>query len=316
MKPIISYNEMKTVQYRLREDRRDMRGKIARILSVIVFITVISSVPAYAEKTFMWKVRSQTATVYILGSIHFMKKEFYPLNKRIEGAFDKSTVLAVEANVDDVSKLDIQGLMEKAFYPSDDTLEKHVSAETYGRVKKAFEAFGIPAWLIDKQKPWFLALTLESLALVKLGFDPGYGIDVHFLSEASGKKKIKELESIDYQINLLSGFSDGEQEAFLLSTLKDLNSYEKEVDKLLDAWVSGDTGGVESILKESTIKDEGMASVYDKLLYERNRNMVSKIEGYLKSGEPHFVIVGAGHLLGERGIINLLRQKGYQIEQL
>ena len=297
-----------------------MRKYYLNILSAILALLFISiSVcPTYAadRKDFLWKVQSDTTTVYLLGSIHFMKKEFYPLNKRIEDTFDKSAVLAVEANVDDVSKLDIQGLMEKAFYPSDDTLEKHVSAETYGRVKKAFEEFGIPAWLMDKQKPWFLALTLESLALVKLGFDPTYGIDVHFLSEASGKKKIKELESIDYQINLLSGFSDGEQEAFLLSTLKDLNSYEKEVDKLLDAWVSGDTGGVESILKESTIKDEGMASVYDKLLYERNRNMVSKIEGYLKSGETHFVVVGAGHLLGERGIINLLRQKGCQIEQL
>jgi uncharacterized protein YbaP (TraB family) len=222
----------------------------------------------------------------------------------------------VAANVDDVSKIDLQGRMEKAFYPPDDTLQKHVSAQTYERVKKEFEASGIPAWLIDKQKPWILALTLESLQLVKLGFDPGYGIDVHFLSEASGKKKIKELESLDYQINLLSGFSDSEQEAFLLSTLKDLDSYQKEADKLLDAWVSGDTADMESILRKSVIEDKGMASVYDKLLYERNRNMVSKIEGYLKMGETHFVVVGAGHLLGERGIVNLLRQKGYQIEQM
>jgi uncharacterized protein YbaP (TraB family) len=293
-----------------------MRAKIARILSVVVLVTIILSVPAYAEKTFMWKVRSRATTVYILGSIHFMKKELYPLNRRIESAFDKSDVLAVEANVDDVSKLDIQGLLEKAFYPDDDTLEKHVSSETYGRVKKAFEEFGIPAWLMDKQKPWLLALTLESLGLVKLGFDPSYGIDMHFLSEASGKKKIKELESMDYQINLLSGFSDSEQEAFLLSTLKDLKSHEKEVDKLLDAWNSGDTVGMESILQKSVLEDKGMASVYDKLVYERNRNMALKIEGYLKTGETHFVVVGAAHLLGEKGIINLLRQKGYDTEQL
>jgi uncharacterized protein YbaP (TraB family) len=297
-----------------------MRKYYLKIISVIlVFLFIGASVcraVAAGGKDFLWKVQSNTTTVYLLGSVHFMKKEFYPLNRRIEDAFDRSAVLVVEANVDDVSKLDIQGLMEKAFYPSDDTLEKHVSTETYGRVKKAFEEFGIPAWLMDKQKPWFLALTLESLTLVKLGFDPGYGIDVHFLSEATGKKKIKELESIDYQINLLSGFSDTQQEAFLLSTLKDLSSYKKEVDKLLGAWVSGDTGGVESILKESTVGDKGMASVYDKLLYERNRNMVSKIEGYLKTGETHFVVVGAAHLLGEKGIINLLRQMGYRIEQM
>ena len=168
---------------------------IKRILTVFLFFFLLNvaislqDALSQTHKDFLWKVQSNTTTVYLLGSVHFMKKEFYPLNKRIEDAFDKSAVLAVEANVDDVSKLDIQGLMEKAFYPSDDTLEKHVSAETYGRVKKAFEEFGIPAWLMDKQKPWFLALTLESLALVKLGFDPTYGIDVHFLSEASGKRR-------------------------------------------------------------------------------------------------------------------------------
>ena len=297
---------------------RNIKRTLTAFLFFFLLTMAVSLQDALSQnhKDFLWKVQSDTTIVYLLGSVHFMKKESYPLNKRIEDAFDKSTVLAVEADVDDVSKLDIQGLMEKAFYPADDTLQKHVSAQTYERVKKEFETSGIPAWLMDKQKPWFLALTLESLGLVKLGFDPSYGIDLHFLSEASGKKKIKELESIDFQINLLSGFSDSEQEAFLLSTLKDLKSYEKEVDRLLDAWVSGDAGGMESILQRSVIEDKGMASVYDKLLYGRNRNMASKIEGYLKTGETHFVVMGAAHLLGERGIINLLKRKGYQIDQL
>jgi len=297
--------------------REKYRIRTFSIILALLFISIsVSQAYAAGGKDFLWKVQSDTTTVYLLGSIHFMKKEFYPLSRRIEDAFDRSTILAVEANADDVSKLDIQGLMEKAFYPADDMLQKHVSAQTYERVKKEFETSGIPAWLMDKQKPWFLALTLESLGLVKLGFDPSYGIDLHFLSEASGKKKIKELESIDFQINLLSGFSDSEQEAFLLSTLKDLKSYEKEVDRLLDAWVSGDAGGMESILQKNVIEDKGMASVYDKLIYDRNRNMASKIEGYLKTGEIHFVVVGAAHLLGEKGIINLLRQQGYRIEQL
>ena len=296
---------------------RRYRATISSAFAALLLIA-ISVCQAYAAggKDFLWKVQSKTTTAYLLGSIHFMKKDIYPLDRRIEDAFDESAVLAVEANINDVSKLDMQALMQKAFYPPDDTLEKHISMETYERARKEFGAFGIPAWLINKQKPWFLALTLESMELVKLGFDPDYGVDVHFLSEASGKKKIKELESVDYQINLLSGFSDGEQEAFLLSTLGGLSSYKKEADKLLDAWISGDAGGMESILRESITEDKQTASVFDKLLYERNRNMVSKIEGYLKTGETHFVVVGAAHLLGEKGIINLLRQKGYQVEQM
>jgi uncharacterized protein YbaP (TraB family) len=245
-----------------------------------------------------------------------MRKDIYPLNKSIEEAFEKSSVLAVEANVNDITGMDMVKLMEKAFYLNDDTLEKHVSKNTYELIKKEFEGFGIPAWIINKQKPWFLALTLETLELAKLGFDPDYGIDVHFLAEASGKKKIVELESVDYQVNLLSGFNDSEQETFLLYTLKDVKTLDKEVDSLLRTWKNGDTKGMEALITKSASGDSRMASMYEKLLYERNRNMVSKIEDFLMTQETHFVIVGAGHLVGEKGIIELLRKKGYLVEQM
>jgi uncharacterized protein YbaP (TraB family) len=292
-----------------------MRRKAAEILSVFCIIFFLIS-SAYAEKTFLWKVQSKTTTVYILGSIHFMKKEMYPLNKKIEDAFDKSQILAVEANVNDVSKIDIQKLLETAFYTGNDTLENHVSKETYELVKREFEGLGFPILVINKQKPWILALTLTSLELAKSGYDPEYGIDIHFLSEASGRKEIKELESIDYQINLLSGFSDMDQEAFLLYTLKDLNSLDTEVDQLIRTWKTGDAKGMESLLIKSLHEDQKLTLVYGKLLYERNRNMVSKIEGFLKTAETYFVIVGAGHLVGDKGIIEMLRKKGYLVEQI
>jgi len=292
-----------------------MRRKAAEILSVFCIIFFLIS-SAYAEKTFLWKVQSKTTTVYILGSIHFMKKEMYPLNKKIEDAFDKSHILAVEANVNDVSKIDIQKLLETAFYTGNDTLENHVSKETYEFVKREFEGLGFPLLVINKQKPWILALTLTSLELAKSGYDPEYGIDMHFLSEASGRKEIKELESIDYQINLLSGFSDRDQEAFLLYTLKDLNSLDTEVDQLIRTWKTGDAKSMESLLIKSFHEDQKLTSVYEKLLYERNRNMVSKIEGFLNTTGTHFVIVGAGHLVGDKGIIEMLRNKGYLVEQI
>ncbi len=156
-----------------------------------------------------------------------MKKENYPLNRKIDDAFDKSDVLVVEANVNDVSQIDLQKLMEKALYQDGDTLERHLSPETYELIKKEW-ALGIPLELIQQQKPWFLASTLTALQLAKLGFDPNYGIDKYFLSKAQGRKKILELESLDYQINLLSGLSDNDQELFLLYTLKDLSRLDQE----------------------------------------------------------------------------------------
>jgi uncharacterized protein len=291
--------------------------KTFSILLALLFISIsVSPADAADRKNFLWKVQSDTTTVYLLGSVHFMKKGIYPLNRKIEEAFEKSDLLVVEANVNDVSKIDVGKMIGTAFYSGDDTLEKHVSAETYELVKKEFEGLGFPIWIINKQKPWFLALSSTSLELMKQGFDPTYGLDMHFLNEASGKKKIKELESIDYQIELLSGFSDNEQEAFLRYTLNEVKSVDREVDQVVNAWKDGDEKGMEAVTK-GFIQDNAMvASVYEKLVYERNRAMASKIEGYLNTGETHFVVVGAAHLIGNRGILELLRKRGYTVNQL
>ena len=285
------------------------------ILSSLISFAHIQDTVAQAQKSFLWKVRSNTGTVYLLGSIHFLKKDVYPLDKKIETAFDQSDVLVVEANIHNIGQVDLQKFLASALYPPDQTLEKHVSAETYDLVKKASERLGLPLELMARQKPWFLALMVSSMELLRSGFDPRYGIDSYFLSKATGKR-ILELENLDYQINLLSGFSDHDQELFLSYTLKDLSALNREADQLLRAWASGDTKSVESILTRTRAEDERISSIYERLIYERNGRMASRIGDFLKSKETSFVVVGAGHLVGKRGIVELLRDKGYLIEQL
>lgn len=296
--------------------------KTPRLLLVIyalLFVCfVLSGQDALCQsrKSFLWKIQSKANTVYVLGSLHFSKREIYPLREEIENAFDQSDFLVVEANVNDIRKADVQKLVETAFYPANDTLEKHLSPETYERVKKEMAGLGIPTELINKQKPWFLAMTLVALESIKLGLDPKLGIDMHFLSKAEGKKKILELESLDYQISVLSGLSDKDQESFLLYTLRDLNILEQELDKMIRAWTSGDTKTMESLMTKGVLEDKSLSSIYEKLIDERNKKMASKIENFLKAKETYFIIVGAGHLVGNEGVIELLKRDGYRAEQL
>jgi len=298
---------------------RNNHGKLLAIYFVAISLSssaLIQDALSQSQKSFLWRVQSKANTVYVLGSLHLSKKEIYPLNQKIESAFDQSNVLVVEANINDIKKIDIQKLMESAFYSANDTLEKHVSPETYEWVRKEASGLGISIELINKQKPWFLSMTLVALETLKLGLDPNLGIDKYFLSKAEGKKKILELESLDYQINLLPNFSDKDQELFLVYTLRDLKIMEQEVDKLIQAWSSGDTKGMESILTRSVSEDKRLSSIFEKLIYERNRKMVLKIEDFLGPKETYFIIVGAGHLVGNQGIIEILRGKGYIVEQL
>jgi hypothetical protein len=289
------------------------------VFSVLILVCLLASDQlafSQSQRSFLWRVQSKTNTVYVLGSIHFFKKEAYPLHRKIESASDQSEVLVVEANVNDIARLDIEKLVESAMYLGPETLERHVSAETYELIKKETGRLGIPLELINRQKPWFLALVLESLELLKLGFDPNYGIDKYFLSRATGKKKIVELESLDYQIDLLSKFSDQEQELFLLYTVKDLRVLRQELDRLTQAWISGDAKGMESMMTRGFAEDRRMSSIYEKLILERNRSMASKIEEFLRNKEIYFAVVGAAHLVGDQGIIEILKGRGYLVEQL
>jgi len=296
-----------------------MAKRWTRTLTILFLIGLIltafgQDAFSQGQKSFLWKVQSKTSTLYLLGSIHILKKENYPLGEKIENAFNQSGVLGVEANITDTGKMDLQKMTEMALYPENDSLEKHISKETYELVKKEAGSLGISLQLLDRQKPWFLATALASLELLKLGYDPNSGVDMYFLSKSKGKK-IVELENLQDQFNLLSGLSDVDQELFLLYTVKDLDILGKEMDRLISAWTSGDTRAVESIMMKSVNEDKRLSSIYEKLIYGRNRRMTSKIEDLLKTRDTCFVIVGAGHLVGEKGIPEILKEKGHLVEQ-
>ena len=286
------------------------------LVLLLVFSLYVPETSSQEQKSFLWKVQSRGNTVYLLGSIHLLKKEIYPLHRKIEEAFDRSDVLVVEADVNRLDPKVLEKLMETAFYPENETLESHVSPETFSLIKKEFAEMSFPLELIQKQKPWFLALTISALSYVKIGLDPTYGIDMYFLSKAQGKKRILELESLEEQLQFLSQLSDREQESLLLYELKSKNVLEKETNQLVQTWLSGDVRGMESILNRGIRQDPWLSSVYEKMVDERNRKMALKIEEFLGAGKDYFVIVGAGHLVGDQGIPEILRRKGYSVEQL
>ena len=298
-----------------------MHGKAFRLLffcfiAVVFFFSSLSR--AYAlgdQKSFLWKVQSKSATVYILGSLHALKREMYPLPGKIEDAFRESEALVVEANINEMPLEGIMGMLEGALYAGNEGLESHLSKETYELAKARLNRFGMPIEFFHKSKPWFLALMITALEMQRLGFDPEYGIDNHFLKKAVGTKRIMELESVTYQMNLLSTLSEGDQESFLLYTLRDLDILAREMDTLTKAWSTGNTEALESIVAKGVQDDPRMLPVYEKLLYERNSTMATRIEGFLKAGGRYFVVVGAGHLVGKKGIIELLKKKGYPVEQ-
>jgi uncharacterized protein YbaP (TraB family) len=268
-------------------------------------------------KSFLWEVESAAGKSYLLGSIHLLKKEHYPLRNIIEQAFERTDVLAVEADISG-DKMFQEGMkmMQKGMYTGEETLQKNISPKTFQLARDKMKELGMDIDAFKTFKPWMLALTIESMEVMKMGFDPNFGIDKYFMDKAVGKKEIVELEGIGFQVELFDGFSKEENEKFLLSSIMEASRMKKEMNEMVDAWANGDTLKMERFLTENIGKYPELKGMYEKILDGRNERMVEKIAVYLKTGKRYFIVVGAAHMVGEKGIVRLLQKKGIPVKQL
>lgn len=270
-----------------------------------------------SEKSFLWQVSSSTAKVYLLGSIHVAKEDIYPLAPAIEAAYENSDALVLEVHM--TKKVEAEVALKSAklgVYPEGDSVEQHVSPQTWTRYSKFLEERGKPIAVFARMKPWLASIALMIETLGESGFSPNQGIDRHFQERAEKDgKPIKSLESVDDQLNTLATIDDPTQELMLLEFLDGEEDVETQMEQAFEAWQHGDAAAMESAMLESMMTPE-YRPVFDKLFVERNRNMKAKLSEYLAGGTVHFVVVGSGHLVGKEGIVELLRQDHHQVEQL
>lgn len=292
--------------------------KRIKIFIVLIVFLLMPNLTKAESKNFLWKIEKDNKVNYVLGSIHALSENEYPLNKTITNKFNESEVVVVEVDItqsDNVKK--IQKLVAKKGRFKNKKLEDLLKKETVKKLKETVKSFKIMPWeRINQMKPWMAAISLTQLNLMKAGINPNYGVDQHFLSKAKEKKKnIKELESINSQIELLSDFNMDLQIKYLIANLEKVN-FKNKFDKMVKAWQSGNSKKLEKIIFKERNKNKELEKLYNEMFDERNKSMAENIKSYFKTNKKHFIIVGAGHLVGETGIINILKNDGFKIEQL
>ena len=269
-------------------------------------------------KCLLWKVESGAAIVYLLGSVHVAKASMYPLDATIERAFRSSDKLVVEVNILKLDPLRLGRLMiEKGMYPPGESLENSISKETLGKLEAVLKEAGLTMAAVSAQRPWLASMRLTMRNLQKLGYSQELGIDRHFLIQATdAKKEILELETAERQIDMLAEWPKGLQDIFLLSTLEEFSQTGDLMAKMVEDWEKGDAKALDQLVRKAASDNPKLEPIMKKLFDDRNVKMLSKIEKYLKSDRSHFVVVGAGHMVGEKGLVQLLRDKGLKVEQM
>ncbi|MCD4829148.1 MAG: TraB/GumN family protein [Candidatus Cloacimonetes bacterium] len=282
-----------------------------------LFFGILTLLAPLGAGQLFWLVETESSSVYLLGSLHAGIEDFYPLPQVITDAYATADYLVVEADVSEAKQMELAGkIAMMAMYQGDETLSDHLSEETIARADKRLRQYGLNAEMMAGMKPWMVGMTIISLEMQKLGFDANLGIDMHFLERATrDSTQIVEIEGLEYQINLFNDFDDEMQEKFLLDILDNQTEALRMLETMATAWQDGDEAKLEALILEES-NDPEMSELYETLIYQRNDEMTAKIAKYLESGETWFVIVGAGHLVGDRGVVRLLSDGGYDVRKL
>ena len=280
-------------------------------------LPVLAQAPraSVATRHSLWKIEGTKSTVYLMGSVHVLKPENYPLPAPLESAFTNSQIAVFETDMGEMEKSETQTkLLSKAQLPAGETLADQLSPEVYAQFTKHLETAGLPAMMFTQLKPSMAAIMVLVLELQKMGLNPEQGMDKHFFTLAKEQgKQIVGLESLDFQIGLITDFTKAEGEALMRSTLKDLDQFKSKIGDLLKAWETGDSERLQKLLNEFV---EEEPALYKRLLTDRNKSWIPKIEEFSKGDKNTIVIVGAGHLVGKEGVVELLKKKGLKVTQL
>ena len=293
---------------------RRRKSRLLILLGLCFLSAAWTGQPSAQEKSFLWKVDSDQNSLYILGSIHLLNKEAYPLKQSIENAFEQTKKLVLEIDLRSTNAEKVQQLMlQKGRSTNGCPLHQNVSKETYESVATRAKELGIDIRLLNSFKPWIVATTMAAMKLQELGFDARLGIDRYFAERAiQSNKPTGGLETAEFQLDLFDQFSAKDQELLLRQSMNEMDHLERNVAEIVRAWKTGDVGSLEKHLLAG-MRD--YPEIHGKVIDDRNRRWLPQIEGLLSRGENALIVVGAAHLVGNNGVIQLLKGRGYRVEQ-
>lgn len=296
--------------------RRTFRRAVLPLLIVVLALAASPFEHSSAQtRNFIWKAARGQGVVYLVGSVHLLSKDYYPLSPALDTAFKECDLLVEELNLAEMVAIESQmKILTRGLLPGGQTLDQVVSPATFALVNERVTSLGLPVEPLKRFKPWALALTLLGLEWQAAGFDAALGLDKHFYDRAvADGKEVQGLETIDFQISRFDDLTMEEQDRMLASTIKELETEKASVTALANAWKAGDAPTVERIVLQELRKEPRM---YQRLLVDRNRDWMPKLDALFARRGRSFVVVGAAHLVGPDGLLAMLRAKGYTVEQL
>ncbi|MDJ0927601.1 MAG: TraB/GumN family protein [Gammaproteobacteria bacterium] len=263
----------------------------------------------------LWELEGTSNTIRLFGSVHFLRKEDYPLPQAIRRSIDDADVLVMELDMDDLNPIQAQAtLTQLAVDPEGRDLEVLIGTRNFASASRQAAAIDIDLETLRGFEPWFAALQISQMRLAQLGLDPSQGVESQLTMQARAEgKPIIGLETLESQLGMMDSLPTDAQTRFLLVTLEEAAEIDDLMDDLLKAWRQGDVDTLESELLGG-LKDQ--PELHAALLVERNRNWTGRLLDLINDDQDYLIVVGTLHLVGDDSVLAMLARRGYPSRQV
>jgi len=292
------------------------RGVLRQLAALLLLLMVVSAPAWAAERGALFKISGGGHSLYLFGTMHVGRPDFYPFEKRLDAALAKAPVLALEIDPGLSPEVAARAMQKYAAAPPGMSTPPALAP----RLAAALAAQGIPAEALASFKPWLVATVLSVGEFTRLGYSQADAVDVRLASLARERKvKVIELESVDSQMALLNSLSLEQQWAFVDETLKQMASGEaaREAREIANAWATADRKGLEAIAARVAADDSvGGRFTREVLLDGRNGALADGIAALLAKSDHSVAAIGVLHLIGKGSVPERLAKKGLTVERI
>ncbi|MEK7266451.1 MAG: TraB/GumN family protein [Pseudomonadota bacterium] len=277
-----------------------------------------SSESARAEKgPAMWAVTDADSTIYLFGTFHILPAG----TKWTTPAFDTAmketpvTLTEVDTTSEEAQRTLSALVTELGFNPPGVTLTGLLGPVRAVRFSAVASRYGLSMSAFEPMKPWLAMISLSVAIMQNEGFDAKNGAEETVLANAEAEgDRIAHLESAEFQIRALASLDEAEILADFDTSLAEYEDFDGYAARVLNAWTTGDI----KALEKETLKEmrETSPDSYRILIKDRNENWVKEITGMMAGDEDYFIAVGAAHLIGDGGVVDMLRKRGFAVQRV
>jgi uncharacterized protein YbaP (TraB family) len=283
---------------------------MARRYLALIALLVLGN--AHADPA-MWSVAGTKNTVYLFGSVHLLPEGGFAIDGELADAYRDAERVCFEV---DTSRLDeattTSITLARAIDPEGRGLFELLGSAA-DRARSAAAAAGIDIAPFAPFEPWFAGLTISVMALQQHGYDVEHGVEqvIEAAADRDGKARCG-LETLDFQLGMLDGMPADRQEELLMQSLEEAGEVDEVIRPLLAAWRAGDERALVRSLEDDF---EGYPELEEQLIYERNERWAGLVGDMLENDDDVLLVVGALHLVGDRGLPALLRERGFEVRR-